>query len=81
VLFYTDGITEARDEMGREFGLRRFTDLVARGAVDGYPAPETLRRLMRAVLAHQHSRLQDDATALLLEWRGDQQHQLTLGSP
>jgi hypothetical protein len=33
------------------------------------------------VLAHQHSRLQDDATALLLEWRGDQQHQLTLGSP
>jgi hypothetical protein len=81
VLFYTDGITEARDEAGREFGLQRFTDLVARGAVDGYPAPETLRRLMRAVLAHQRSRLQDDATALLLEWRGDQQHRLTLGSP
>ncbi|HEY0495759.1 MAG TPA: PP2C family protein-serine/threonine phosphatase [Kutzneria sp.] len=81
VLFYTDGITEARDELGREFGLQRFTDLVARGAADGLPAPETLRRLMRAVLAHQRSRLQDDATALLLEWRGDQQHRLTLGSP
>jgi hypothetical protein len=51
---------------------------VTRGAADGYPAPETLRRLMRAVLAHQHGRLQDDATALLLEWRGDQQRRLTL---
>ncbi|GAA3438865.1 PP2C family protein-serine/threonine phosphatase [Kutzneria kofuensis] len=80
VLFYTDGITEARDDQGREFGLQRFTDLVARGAADGYPAPETLRRLMRAVLSHQHGRLQDDATALLLEWRGDQQHRLTIGS-
>jgi hypothetical protein len=78
VLFYTDGIIEARDDMGHQFGLRRFADLVARGAVDGYPAPETLRRLMRAVLAHQHGRLQDDATALLLEWRGDQQRRMTL---
>jgi hypothetical protein len=78
VLFHTDGITEARDDQGRQFGTRRFADLVTRGAADGYPAPETLRRLMRAVLAHQHGRLQDDATALLLEWRGDQQRRLTL---
>ncbi|EWM10716.1 PP2C family protein-serine/threonine phosphatase [Kutzneria sp. 744] len=80
VLFHTDGITEARDHLGREFGLRRFTELVVRGAADGLPAPETLRRLMRAVLAHQNGRLQDDATALMLEWRGDQQRRLTIGS-
>jgi serine phosphatase RsbU (regulator of sigma subunit) len=80
VLFHTDGITEARDSAGCEFGLRRFIELVLRGAADGYPAPETLRRLMRAVLAHQGGRLQDDATALLVEWRGDQQRRLTLGS-
>ncbi|MFC0438357.1 PP2C family protein-serine/threonine phosphatase [Kutzneria buriramensis] len=79
VLFYTDGITEARDDEGREFGLRRFADLVTRGAADGYPAPETLRRLMRAVLDHQRGRLQDDATVLMLEWRGDQRRTLTLG--
>ncbi|HTI27706.1 MAG TPA: PP2C family protein-serine/threonine phosphatase [Kutzneria sp.] len=80
VLFHTDGITEARDQLGHEFGLQRFTDLVVRSAADGYPAPETLRRLMRAVLAHQDGRLQDDATALMVEWRGDQQRRLTLGS-
>jgi hypothetical protein len=33
---------------------------------------------MRAVLDHQRGRLQDDATVLLLEWRGDQQRSLTL---
>jgi serine phosphatase RsbU (regulator of sigma subunit) len=80
VLFHTDGITEARDHLGRQFGPQRFADLVTRGAADGYPAPETLRRLMRAVLAHQQGTLQDDATVLLLEWRGDQQRRLTLTS-
>ena len=80
VLFHTDGITEARDCRGRQFGSQRFADLVTRGAADGYPAPETLRRLMRAVLAHQRGTLQDDATVLLLEWGGDQQHRLTLTS-
>ena len=29
-----------------------------------------LRRLIRAVLEHQHGVLQDDATILLLEWTG-----------
>jgi hypothetical protein len=80
VLFHTDGITEARDKQGREFGSQRFADLVIRGSADGHPAPETMRRLMRAVLAHQNGRLQDDATALLLEWRGDQQRRLTMSS-
>ena len=35
------------------------------------PAPETLRRLINAVLEHQQDMLQDDATVLLLEWAGD----------
>ena len=32
-------------------------------------APETMRRLVRAVMAHQGDELQDDATAMFLEWR------------
>jgi hypothetical protein len=30
-----------------------------------------MRRLVHAILAHQHENLQDDATAVLLEWRPD----------
>ena len=42
---------------------------VERESAAGLPAPETLRRLRQAVLAHQHGELQDDATALMFEWR------------
>jgi len=33
----------------------------------GDPAPETVRRLMRHVLAHQADHLQDDASIIVLE--------------
>ena len=70
ILLYTDGITEARDARGREFGLHQFTDFVIRHHADGLPVPETLRRLMRAVLDHHAGRLGDDATVVCLEWHG-----------
>lgn len=70
LLFYTDGVTEARDVEGNEFGLERLVDFVIRRDADGLPAPETLRRLIRSILDHQHGHLQDDATALLVEWHG-----------
>ncbi len=70
VLLYTDGIIEARDRHGREFGLHRFVDFVIRHLAAGLPVPETLRRLVRALLAHHDQLLQDDATVLLLEWNG-----------
>jgi hypothetical protein len=68
VLFYTDGVMEARSPAGEEFGLERLTELTERHEAAGLPAPETLRRVVRAVLEHQGGRLQDDATLLLLEW-------------
>ncbi|MEV1008568.1 PP2C family protein-serine/threonine phosphatase [Streptomyces sp. NPDC049881] len=70
VLLYTDGVIEARDARGREFGLNQFTDFVIRHHADGLPVPETLRRLMRAVLEHHSGRLDDDATVLCMEWHG-----------
>jgi serine phosphatase RsbU (regulator of sigma subunit) len=69
LLFYTDGIVEARSPDGEPFGLDRFTDFIVRREADGLTAPETLRRLIQTVLAHQNSALQDDATVLLAEWR------------
>ncbi|ONH27018.1 PP2C family protein-serine/threonine phosphatase [Pseudofrankia asymbiotica] len=70
LLLYTDGVTEARDANGREFGLSRFVDFVIRHHADGLTVPETLRRLMRALIDHHRGRLQDDATVLFLEWPG-----------
>ena len=86
VLLYTDGLPEARQPDGGFFGVDRLADFVERTAQDGYAAPETLRRLRHAVLQHQHGTLQDDASALLVEWRSEAEHALlpdtvTLRSP
>ncbi|MEU0939779.1 PP2C family protein-serine/threonine phosphatase [Embleya sp. NPDC005971] len=70
LLLYTDGVTDARNPRGEIFGLDRFVDFVIRHIADGLPAPETLRRLIRAIREYHHDRLQDDATILLLQWHG-----------
>lgn len=71
VLFYTDGVLEARSPDGEFFGERRLFDLLSRNLAARLPVPETLRRVVRALLEHQHGRLDDDATMLLVEWRTD----------
>ncbi|GAA4201416.1 PP2C family protein-serine/threonine phosphatase [Streptosporangium oxazolinicum] len=78
VLLYTDGMTEARNRVGEEFGLERLVDFIIRRGADGLPVPETLRRLIRSVLEYHDGRLQDDATVLLVEWRGGGQRELCL---
>jgi serine phosphatase RsbU (regulator of sigma subunit) len=69
ILLYTDGVTEARTDSGEFFGRDRLVDFVTRTLADRVSAPETLRRLVHAILDHQHENLQDDATAVLVEWR------------
>jgi Stage II sporulation protein E (SpoIIE) len=71
VLLYTDGVTEARIASGEFFTADRLAEFLEREAADGRPTPETLRRLRHAILTHQNGQLQDDATALLVEWRRD----------
>ncbi|MFC7533874.1 PP2C family protein-serine/threonine phosphatase [Actinoplanes sp. GCM10030250] len=68
LLLYTDGITEARDAGGEQFGLDRLVKLAEHHDAAGLPAPETLRRLSHAVVEHQHGLPEDDATLLLAEW-------------
>ena len=71
LLLFSDGVVEARSEEGEFFGLERLVDLLNREESAGHPPPETLRRLILAVLEHQQGMLQDDATLLLVEWAGD----------
>jgi len=45
------------------------------------PAPETLRRLMPGILAHQADQLQDDASLVVLGWLTGDAHRLHLPLP
>ena len=70
VLLYTDGVIEARAPDGEFFGERRLVDLIVQHMAAGLPAPETMRRLVRALLEHQQGRLTDDASLVLISWAG-----------
>jgi serine phosphatase RsbU (regulator of sigma subunit) len=69
VLLYTDGVTEGRAADGTPFGVERLADFIIRHSATGLPAPETMRRLKRAILEYQHGRLRDDATIVMVEWQ------------
>jgi serine phosphatase RsbU (regulator of sigma subunit) len=72
LLFFTDGVIEARSPSGEFFGEGRLADLLVRAITAEVPPAETVRRLSQAILAHQEGDLQDDATLLLLTWHGRQ---------
>jgi serine phosphatase RsbU (regulator of sigma subunit) len=69
VLFYSDGVTEARQDDGGLFGLDGLAGFIQREAAAQVSTPETLRRLRRAIMSHHHDELSDDATAVLVDWR------------
>ncbi|WP_229070213.1 PP2C family protein-serine/threonine phosphatase [Actinoplanes sp. DH11] len=69
ILLYSDGVIEARTADGDFFSVTRLVEFLTRALADRLPAPETMRRLVHAILEHQHEQLQDDATAVLVEWR------------
>jgi hypothetical protein len=79
LLLYTDGVVEGRGADGGEFGLARLGDFVIRHSAEGLPAPETLRRLNRAILEYQQGRVRDDVTVVLVEWLPqDPERELTI---
>lgn len=72
VLFYTDGVTEARSPDGEVFGEERLRDLLGREHLAGGPPQEVVRRLVRSALDHSQIRPRDDATMLYLRWDPEQ---------
>ena len=71
VLFFTDGVVEARTENGEEFGLDRLADLAGQYASDQLTPAEIVRQIVRNVLDHRRVELRDDATLLLVQWHRD----------
>ncbi len=75
LVLYTDGITEARNRAGEEFGLARLTGFLQQHCHDELPVPELLRRLIRHHHAYHEGKLDDDATVVLMEWHGPAPYQ------
>lgn len=78
LVLYSDGVVEARSPQGEFFGAERLVDLVIRNVAADLPAPETLRRVIRALLQHQQEQLSDDASLLMVHYRPDNQDRLML---
>ena len=76
VLLYTDGVTEARRPGHGQLGVEGFCDFVRRESAAGHSPAETLRRLRRALLERQEGKLDDDATVLMVDWRGGTERRL-----
>lgn len=69
IVFYTDGITEARDVTGALFGPERLAAFMLETIERGTPPPEVMRRLIHNIIAYENGDLRDDATAAMLQWR------------
>lgn len=69
VVFYTDGITEAKGSAG-DFGVERLQDRLTALLAEGLPPAEILRRVVVEVTDHQDGSRSDDATLVLLRWNG-----------
>jgi phosphoserine phosphatase RsbU/P len=69
LVFYTDGITEARDAAGTLFGVEQLSAFLLDALRSGAPAPEAMRRLIQAIISYESGELRDDATAAMLQWR------------
>jgi serine phosphatase RsbU (regulator of sigma subunit) len=70
VLFFTDGVVEEDRTGGSVSGETRLRNLIE-SVGDGHePVQETVRLLSRALMLERGGVTSDDATLLLLEWRG-----------
>lgn len=70
VLFFSDGVVENRRPEGEPFGEERLREAFAQECAAGRTASETVRRLSRSFLELHGGQTRDDATWVLLEWRG-----------
>jgi serine phosphatase RsbU (regulator of sigma subunit) len=68
LLFYSDGVIEARRPRGLQFGLDRLRERIERHLADHLIPAELLRRIVKEVIAHRGGPLADDASLIMIEW-------------
>jgi serine phosphatase RsbU (regulator of sigma subunit) len=69
LVLYTDGVVDARRD-GETYGEAHFVDDVQHVLGDELPLPEVVRRLNQRLSDWRGGVPDDDATIVLLEWRG-----------
>lgn len=68
-LFYTDGVTEARNEDGEEFGYDRLVEVVT--AMQAEPAQKIQDRILSEIRAYcGQVSFDDDMTLVVVKWHG-----------
>ncbi len=70
LLFYTDGLTDALAPDGSRFGERRLADTIERACNETHLPSEAIRRLLHSFVSHRGATWRDDATVVMVEWRG-----------
>lgn len=75
LVLYTDGITEARNRAGQEFGLDRLVHFLVNRGRSGIPVPELLRSLITHHHGYHQGKLPDDATIMMLGWNGPEPYE------
>lgn len=70
LVFYTDGLTEARDLDSTLLGVDGLVDLIRRGTAEGRSLPELVRALRNQLVDRDDAWVSDDATAMCVQWRG-----------
>jgi serine phosphatase RsbU (regulator of sigma subunit) len=68
VVFYSDGIIEARPSGGIQFGIDRLRARLERHLADDLIPAELIRRIVKEVISHRGGPLADDATLIMIEW-------------
>jgi sigma-B regulation protein RsbU (phosphoserine phosphatase) len=81
LVLFTDGVLEARNASGEEFGEDRLRALLIENA--RCPASRILSRILEAVAVFsENARQHDDITAMVLGYRGNEQvHSIPAGKP
>ncbi|MDQ6615369.1 MAG: serine/threonine-protein phosphatase [Actinomycetota bacterium] len=71
LLFYSDGVIEARPTGGTQFGIDYLRQRLERHLADRLIPAELIRRIVKEVIAHRGGPLADDATVIMIEWLPD----------
>jgi serine phosphatase RsbU (regulator of sigma subunit) len=76
VVFYTDGVTEAENELGEEFGLERLSEVVRRGS--SLSAEDLMIDIYNSAAAFCSNNFNDDATILVVKCHFDGSPSMTV---